>query len=275
MSIKFSIIVPNYNGRNFLKRCLDSILSQSYKNFELIVIDGHSNDGSVELLKTYGNKIKWISEKDKGQADAINKGIKRCSGDWITWQNADDFYSSNNSLLTFEKVINENQQKKLFVANIYLVNVEEKILRDVKYIKPYYLSLLYEGMTLTNQACFWSKELNNELGYLKNIRLNFDYEWFMRILKANPDTGHHINKTLGCFRLHKSQKTQNQNYLDQEQLDFIKTEYGYNKNFSFIIRPFLLVRKFFYFSLQGNFYYLLRGFFKFFFGKKNKEYMEN
>ena len=275
MSIKFSIIVPNFNGKNFLKRCLDSILSQSYKNYELIVIDGNSDDGSVELLKTYGNKIQWVSEKDKGQADAINKGIKKSSGDWITWQNSDDFYSNNNSLLTFEKVINKNKKKKLFIANINLVNFEEKILRDVKYLKPCYFSLLYEGMTLTNQACFWSKELNNELGYFKDIRLNFDYEWFLRILKSYPDTGHQINKTLACFRLHKNQKTQNQNHLDQEQLTFIKTEYGYNKNLSVIIRSLLLIRKFFYYLLQGNFYYLLRGFFKFFFGKKNKEYIEN
>ena len=275
MSIKFSIIVPNFNGKNFLKRCLDSILSQSYKNYELIVIDGNSDDGSVELLKTYGNKIQWVSEKDKGQADAINKGIKKSSGDWITWQNSDDFYSNNNSLLTFEKVINKNKKKKLFIANINLVNFEEKILRDVKYLKPCYFSLLYEGMTLTNQACFWSKELNNELGYLKDIRLNFDYEWFLRILKSYPDTGYQINKTLACFRLHKNQKTQNQNHLDQEQLTFIKTEYGYNKNLSVIIRSLLLIRKFFYYLLQGNFYYLLRGFFKFFFGKKNKEYIEN
>ena len=275
MSIKFSIIVPNYNGKIFLKRCLDSILSQSYTNYELIVIDGHSNDGSVELLKTYGNKIQWVSEKDNGQADAINKGIKRCSGDWLTWQNSDDFYSNNNSLLTFEKAINKNQQKKLIVANINLVNLEEKTLRDVKYLKPYYFSLLYEGMTLTNQACFWKKELNNELGYLRDIRLNFDYEWFMRILKTYPGTGHHVNKTLACFRLHKSQKTQNPTYLDQKQLNLIKIEYGYNKKFSIIIRPLLLIRKFFYHLLQGNFYYLLRGFLKFFFGKKNKEYKEN
>jgi|TARA_B110000027_G_scaffold34742_1_gene38405 glycosyltransferase involved in cell wall biosynthesis len=275
VSIKFSIIVPNYNGKIFLKRCLDSILSQSYTNYELIVIDGHSNDGSVELLKTYGNKIQWVSEKDNGQADAINKGIKRCSGDWLTWQNSDDFYSNNNSLLTFEKAINKNQQKKLIVANINLVNLEEKTLRDVKYLKPYYFSLLYEGMTLTNQACFWKKELNNELGYLRDIRLNFDYEWFMRILKTYPGTGHHVNKTLACFRLHKSQKTQNPTYLDQKQLNLIKTEYGYNKKFSIIIRPLLLIRKFFYHLLQGNFYYLLRGFLKFFFGKKNKEYKEN
>ena len=275
MSIKFSIIVPNFNGKNFLKRCLDSILSQSYKNYEIIVIDGNSDDGSVELLKTYGNKIQWVSEKDKGQADAINKGIKISSGEWITWQNSDDFYSNNNSLLTFEKAINKNQQKKLIVANINLVNLEEKTLRDVKYLKPYYFSLLYEGMTLTNQACFWSKELNNELGYLKDIRLNFDYEWFLRILKNYPDTGYQINKTLACFRLHKNQKTQNQNHLDQEQLTFIKKEYGYNKNLSVIMRSLLLIRKFFYYLLQGNFYYLLRGIFKFFFGKKNKEYIEN
>ena len=275
MKVKFSIIVPNFNGKFFLKKCLTSILDQNYNEYELIVIDGGSTDGSVELLKSYGNKIQWISEQDKGQADAINKGIKISSGDWITWQNSDDFYLNKNSFSIFAKSINEHPNKQLFIANINLVNFEDKILRDVKYFKPYYYSLLYEGMTLTNQACFWNKNLNNQLGLLKNFKLNFDYEWFLRILKNYPDTGFHINKTLACFRLHKDQKTQNQNFNDQTQLNAIKLEYGYNKKISIFIKFFLLIRKFFCFFFQGNFYYLLRGFFKLFYKKKNKEYVED
>ena len=68
MKIKFSIIVPSLNSRIYLNKCLKSILNQSYKNFEIIVIDGGSNDGTVEYLKTFGNRVKWISEKDNGQA---------------------------------------------------------------------------------------------------------------------------------------------------------------------------------------------------------------
>ena len=201
--------------------------------------------------------------------------ISLSSGDWITWQNCDDFYCNPNTLDIFSKTIASQPKKKLFIANINLVNSEEKILRDIKYFKPSFNSLLYEGMTLTNQACFWNKELNTSLGYLKKIRLNFDYEWFIRILKSYPDTGHHINETLACFRLHKNQKTQNQSEDDINGLELIKKEYGYTKIKYFFIKPVLLIRKFFYYLLQGNFYYILRGIFKFFFGKKNKKYINN
>ena len=275
MSIKFSIIIPSLNSKSFLKECLQSILAQSYKNYEIIVIDGGSVDGTVEFLKSYGDQIKWVSEKDNGQADAINKGISLTSGNWITWQNCDDYYNSIDALAIFYKFINANQSKKLFIGNINLVNYSGKILRDVKYFNPYFNSLLYEGMTLTNQACFWHKELNSKLGFLKNLRINFDYEWFLRILKNFPNCGFHINETLASFRLHEKQKTQNQNTKDIINLKKIKKEYGYNKFYSLFFIPYLIIRKFVCYLIQGNIYYILRGLFKFFFGKKNKEYIDN
>jgi glycosyltransferase involved in cell wall biosynthesis len=275
MSIKFSIIIPSLNSKFFLNQCLNSIFEQSYTNYEIIVIDGKSDDGTVEFLKTLGDKIKWISEKDNGQADAINKGINISSGDWITWQNCDDYYINKDAFSIFQKAIDLNQSKKLFIGNINLVNLNGKTLRDVKYFKPYFYSLLYEGMTLTNQACFWSKELNLKLGFLKNLRINFDYEWFLRILKNFPNCGFHLNHTIACFRLHKNQKTQNQNLSDINNLKEIRNEYGYSKFYFIFFKPYLLIRKFICYLFQGNFFYLIRGFAKFLFGKKNKEYIDN
>ena len=187
MKVQFSIIIPSLNSSFFLKQCLESIINQTYNNYEIIVIDGGSNDETVQLLKDYGPKVKWISESDNGQADAINKGISMSSGNWITWQNCDDYYTNKEALSLFAKAINSNPSKKLFVANINLVNIEGNVLRDVKYIDPYFYSLLYEGMTLTNQACFWNVELNKKLGLLENLKINFDYEWFLRILKNFPE----------------------------------------------------------------------------------------
>ena len=103
--MKFSIIIPSLNSKYFLNECLKSIIQQSYTNYEVIVIDGDSNDGTVEFLKTFGDKIKWISEKDNGQADAINKGIAMSSGNWITWQNCDDYYVNKDALSIFSKAI--------------------------------------------------------------------------------------------------------------------------------------------------------------------------
>lgn len=275
MNIKFSIIVPTLNSKIFLNKCVKNILNQSYKNFEIIVVDGGSNDGTVEYLKTFGERIKWISEKDNGQADAINKGISISNGNWITWQNSDDYYHDKEALMLFTNAIKSNIKKRLFIGNINLVNRDCKILRDVKYFNPYFYSLLYEGMTLTNQACVWDRELNNELGMLKNMKINFDYEWFLRILKNFPDCGLHLNYTIGCFRLHKFQKTQNQNLTDRVNLEKIKKDYGYKKYLSILLRPYLLIRKFFCYLLQGNINYLTRGIFKFFFGRKNKEYIDS
>ena len=95
MSIKFSIIIPSFNSKKFLNQCLQSIFKQTYKNYEVIVVDGGSKDGTIEFLKTLKNKVKWISENDDGQSDAINKGILLSTGNWITWQNCDDYYNDN------------------------------------------------------------------------------------------------------------------------------------------------------------------------------------
>ncbi len=88
-----SIITPSYNQGEFIRETIDSILNQSYQNIEHWVIDGGSTDNTVEILKSYDDpRYNWISEKDKGQSDAINKGIARCNGDLFVWLNSDDVF---------------------------------------------------------------------------------------------------------------------------------------------------------------------------------------
>lgn len=93
MHTKLSVITPSYNQADFLERTIKSIIGQGYPNLEYIIIDGGSTDGSVDIIKKYQDKIHyWVSEKDQGQSNAINKGIKIASGEWIGWQNSDDIY---------------------------------------------------------------------------------------------------------------------------------------------------------------------------------------
>ncbi len=275
MNVKFSIIIPSLNNKKFLKTCLKSIFSQNYKNYEILVIDGGSTDGTINLLQRYKNKIKYHVKKDLGQFDAINRGIKLSKGEWITWQNCDDFYCSKSALKIFNNKIEQNPDKDLFIGNIYLVNKAGKILRDVKYVKPSFLSLLYEDMTLTNQACFWRKSLNKKIGNMRNMSINFDYEWFLRVLKYRKNCGVNINKELACYRIHDQQKTQNQKQYDLLKKKKIKLKYG-KKRFLFLpIYMYLIIRRFSLHLLQGNFFYILRGIFKFFFIIKNKEYIRD
>ena len=93
---KISVIIPNYNYGSFIEETICSVVNQNYKNLEIIVIDGGSIDNSVEILKKYNSQINyWISEKDEGQADAINKGLIAATGDYVAYLNSDDTYLPN------------------------------------------------------------------------------------------------------------------------------------------------------------------------------------
>src|SRR5262249_16274332 len=90
-----SIITPSFNQARFLPRTIESVFSQSYRNIEYIVGDGGSTDGSLEVLQSYGDRLKWVSEPDNGQTHAINKGLARASGDILSYLNSDDTLAPN------------------------------------------------------------------------------------------------------------------------------------------------------------------------------------
>src|SRR5690606_10615120 len=103
---KISIVTPSYNQGQFIEETILSIISQNYPNLEYIIIDGGSTDNTVDIIKKYENHLKyWVSEADKGQADAINKGLQHCTGDIFNWINSDDYLESN-SLFTIANAYN-------------------------------------------------------------------------------------------------------------------------------------------------------------------------
>jgi glycosyltransferase involved in cell wall biosynthesis len=109
---KISIVIPSFNKGKFISKTLESIFSQKYPNLEVIVKDGGSKDGTVDILKSYSKKFKslmWVSESDKGQLDAINKGMDQASGDILTYINADDYYEDD-SLIKVGKCFQNNSK---------------------------------------------------------------------------------------------------------------------------------------------------------------------
>ena len=252
---KISIITPSFNQVKFLERTIQSVLNQNYENLEYIVIDGGSTDGSVELIKKYQSNISyWVSEKDGGQSEAINKGLRLATGELVAWQNSDDIYLPG----AFEEIAKSFVNSRgidLFIGNMNLIDEEDRIIENLKYVKPTYKSLIAEGMVLTNQSAFWARGVHKKIGYLnESLHYGFDYDWFLRVL--NVGKGAHINKTLGGLRMHSATKTHNFQELFKLEYEKIlhNKKLSRTQKIQYKLRRLLLMIK------MGEFKYILRGF---------------
>jgi glycosyltransferase involved in cell wall biosynthesis len=185
--LKITVIIAVYNGEKHLISTIESIVNQSYPHLELIIIDGGSTDGSVDIIKKYEDKIAyWISEPDKGISDAFNKGVGRASGDYINFQGDGDGFLTPNSLEKLFKEIN-CKDCKFISARIS----REDALGNVEYIskpiKKFKKSSLLFRMSLPHQGLFTHKSYFEEYG-LFDIDNTYcmDYEHLLRSYKNFP-----------------------------------------------------------------------------------------
>jgi|TARA_B110000037_G_C17127422_1_gene508884 glycosyltransferase involved in cell wall biosynthesis len=265
-----SIIIPSYNQGNYIGKCLQSIIDQeqTFLNYEVIIQDNNSTDNTKLILEKYQNKKNFLiyHEKDEGQADGINKGIKKAKGQWVTWQNCDDYYLSNNA---FSEIFNEieldkNKEYGLFYGNMKLVNQRNNLQKELRFYGANSYTLAIEGMVLSNQSCFWKKSLHTKHGYLRKFRVNFDYEWFLRISQFTKFKKINYKKPLSVFLLYDKQKSNN--YSQHEILLRSRIVKIYLKKFNIpsnylVLKILLIISKFFRFLiliLNGDFLYLIR-----------------
>ena len=263
---KISIVTPSFNQAQFLERTILSILNQNYPNLEYIIIDGGSTDGSVEIIKKYEKYLAyWISEQDNGQADAINKGFKIVTGDIVAWQNSDDIYLPDAFKNVSESFMEHNDIDVLF-GNVYLIGENDYILKDMRFI-PFNLEhLIYYDWNLSSQAVFWKRELFNKVGYLKNYKVTFDLDWFIRAGKATENF-RFIRRFLGGYRIHSKSKFSliKSNARDSIFIEIMRQnniEIDENKNWAQQyklkkLKAFL--RKILWYILQGDLDYIFKG----------------
>lgn len=200
---KISIITPSYNQGQFLEATILSVLNQNYPNLEYIVIDGGSTDNSVEIIRKYQKRLHfWVSEKDAGQTDAINKGIRRSSGDIIGWLNSDDKYVEG-AFLEVKNCFERHPDCLLVYGNRILIDAQDNVI-GWGVLPPFDPSK--SGFTVCSETAFWKREASQRAGELKTeIRFAMDLEFFCRLYQIGKF--HKTNRFLGCFRCHDNSKS--------------------------------------------------------------------
>lgn len=258
---KISVITPSFNQGKFLERTILSILNQNYPNLEYIIIDGGSTDNSVEIIKKYEKYIShWISEKDRGQVDAINKGLKLATGDLVAWQNSDDIYLPD-VFFKVAKIYQKNKEHDLFYGYVYLIDEDDKVINDFRFSKFNLNSFLYLAEFFCyNQSTFFKRELIQNYGFLdERYQICFDYDFFIRLGKVAKF--YLIREYIGCYRIHpnrKTEKTDNTIGINEQRDVQLKNKVNLNKYIFNFKRTIYLLRKFLFLSLWGDFDYIKR-----------------
>jgi glycosyltransferase involved in cell wall biosynthesis len=199
-----SIITPSFNQAAYLEQTINSVLNQDYPHIEYIVMDGGSTDGSVEVIKKYADKLAyWISEKDRGQADAINKGFARATGEIIAWLNSDDYYLSG-TVSAAVKAFEAHPDVTLVYGNMLAVDGEGKTFNTLTY-KQLTLEDLLCFQIIGQPAVFMRRSAFQIAGGLDlNFHYMLDHHLWIRIAQQGQIL--HVDQTWAAARYHAEAK---------------------------------------------------------------------
>ncbi|MDN5203107.1 glycosyltransferase family 2 protein [Fulvivirgaceae bacterium BMA10] len=206
---KISIVTPSFNQGGYIEETIRSVLLQNYPNLEYIIIDGGSTDQTVEIIKKYEPWISyWVSEKDNGQTDAINKGLVKCSGEIFNWINSDDYYQKDCFKLLAE---NFKQEDVWVVSGFYRFFNDAGVTQD-REIGPEEFDTLTEKICLSRNhqpSTFFRLDKLRQLGEL-NEKLNYVMDqdiWIRYLLRFGDEHIKNIHQVLTNFRIHPDSKT--------------------------------------------------------------------
>lgn len=226
--LRISIIIPTYNQARYLEQTIRSILLQEYPNLELIIIDGGSTDGSVEIIKKYTEFINyWTSEKDRGQTHAINKGLEKASGDILAYLNSDDIYLPG-AFFAVAQFVKENPDVDLVYGGCQVIdefgNKTGERWGDISSL----LEILdlwdvwWKKKNFVQPEVFWTRRIAEKTGpFREELYFVMDYEYWLRIFMGGGKSGK-INHLLAAFRITSDQKSCQSAKVAVELLDVVK-----------------------------------------------------
>lgn len=246
--MKVSIIVPNLNYATYLPKCLDSIACQTYGDIEVLLADGGSTDGSIEILEKYSEKYGWriFSYADTGQVDVISRGLEIASGEIHCWLNSDDVFLSRKSIETIVNIFNEVIDVEIVSLGGYYMDKDSKYTRPVKLQYHPLLrqtDLVYRLGGLLQPATFWKKEVFESIQLDVSLPYSFDSDFLIR---ASRQFNLLINQDcyIAGYRLHDSNLSVGVKYQRVLELSRLSQKLLNNKFRSFYLNRLASIIKF-------------------------------
>lgn len=181
-----SIVTVVYNGAASLRRTMDSVLSQGYANIEYIIVDGGSTDGTVDLLREYDERLAyWMSARDKGIYDAMNKGVGLCTGDWVAMINADDWYEPGTVQRVVEAIL-EHSAANVIHGDIWMRYPNGE--RSLKRARVSGFLLKYWEMVLNHPSFFVRRSFYQGRPFDERLRVSADHKWTYQAFRDVPES---------------------------------------------------------------------------------------
>ena len=203
---RVSIVTPSFNQAQYIESTIQSVLVQDYPQIEYLIVDGSSTDNTVDIIKKYQGQLAWwVSEKDQGQTDAINKGFARASGDILAWINSDDTYEPGAVRLAANYLM-EHPEVGMVYGDCNFINAEGRVIGRFASAQTNYRMLRQGYVHIPQQTMFFRGELWRQVGPLDpSFYFAMDYDLWTRI---SARTGiKYIPQTWANFRLHTTGKT--------------------------------------------------------------------
>lgn len=196
--MQLSIITVNYNDKNGLEKTIRSVVEQTFKDFEFIIIDGGSTDGSVEIIKKHAEHIDyWVSERDKGTYHAMNKGIEKASGTYCYFLNSGDYLIDKT---VFENIFKQPLHADIVSGNVLKIRKNGKFRTIVPHEKPSLHKLCIHS--LPHQASLIKRNLFYEIGfYNESFKIVSDFDFFLKAIVTHNKSYQRINAAFSYFNL--------------------------------------------------------------------------